>query len=93
MYDLRRLRSLCAIADHGSLTAAADALMFTQPAVSQHLAALEAEAFLVWPTFEAKRYARRLGRRLGLHKIRRRYRASVASRRAERTLNSQRSPD
>ena len=44
MYDLRRLRSLCAIADHGSLTAAADALDFTQPAVSQHLAALEAEA-------------------------------------------------
>jgi molybdate transport repressor ModE-like protein len=43
MYDLRRLRSLCAIADHGSLTAAADALQFTQPAVSQHLAALEAE--------------------------------------------------
>jgi DNA-binding transcriptional LysR family regulator len=43
MYDLRRLRSLCAIADHGSLTAAADALAFTQPAVSQHLAALEAE--------------------------------------------------
>jgi DNA-binding transcriptional LysR family regulator len=43
MYDLRRLRSLCAIADHGSLTAAAGALNFTQPAVSQHLAALEAE--------------------------------------------------
>jgi len=43
MYDLRRLRSLCAIADHGTLTAAADALTFTQPAVSQHLAALEAE--------------------------------------------------
>jgi molybdate transport repressor ModE-like protein len=43
MYDLRRLRSLCAIADHGSLTAAAEALTFTQPAVSQHLAALEAE--------------------------------------------------
>lgn len=43
MYDLRRLRSLCAIADHGSLTAAAGALTFTQPAVSQHLAALEAE--------------------------------------------------
>jgi DNA-binding transcriptional LysR family regulator len=43
MYELRRLRSLCAIADHGSLTAAADALTFTQPAVSQHLAALEAE--------------------------------------------------
>src|SRR5215218_2421942 len=43
MYDLRRLRSLCAIAEHGSLTAAADSLSFTQPAVSQHLAALEAE--------------------------------------------------
>jgi len=43
MYDLRRLRSLCAIADHGSLTSAAAALDFTQPAVSQHLAALEAE--------------------------------------------------
>jgi DNA-binding transcriptional LysR family regulator len=43
MYDLRRLRSLCAIADHGSLTGAAVALDFTQPAVSQHLAALEAE--------------------------------------------------
>ena len=38
-------------------------------------AALEAEAFLVWPTFEVKRYARRVGRRLGLHKVRRRYRA------------------
>jgi DNA-binding transcriptional LysR family regulator len=43
MYDVRRLRSLCAIADHGSLTAAADALDFTQPAISQHLTALEAE--------------------------------------------------
>jgi DNA-binding transcriptional LysR family regulator len=43
MYDVRRLRSLCAIADHGSLTGAADALDFTQPAISQHLAALEAE--------------------------------------------------
>src|SRR5215207_8643994 len=43
MYDIRRLRSLCAISDHGSLTGAAAALDFTQPAVSQHLAALEAE--------------------------------------------------
>jgi DNA-binding transcriptional LysR family regulator len=43
MYDVRRLRSLCAIADHGSLTGAAEALDFTQPAISQHLAALEAE--------------------------------------------------
>jgi lysyl-tRNA synthetase class 2 len=51
-------------------------------------AALEAEAFLVWPTFEAKRYARRLGRRLGLHKIRRRYRARVAGRRAQRSAGN-----
>jgi len=43
MYELRHLRSLCAIAEHGSVTAAAAALDFTQPAVSQHLAALEAE--------------------------------------------------
>src|SRR3954447_17123010 len=43
MYDVRRLRSLCAIADHGSLTGAAAALDFTQPAISQHLAALEDE--------------------------------------------------
>jgi lysyl-tRNA synthetase class 2 len=55
-------------------------------------AALEAEAFLVWPTFEAKRYARRLGRRLGLHKVRRRYRAYLRVRRAQRSLNSQQSP-
>jgi len=56
-------------------------------------AALEAEAFLVWPTFEAKRYARRAGRRLGLHKVRRRYRAHLADRRSQRALNSQRSTD
>src|SRR3954453_12300 len=43
MYDVRRLRSLCAIADAGSLTGAAAALDFTQPAISQHLAALAAE--------------------------------------------------
>ena len=30
------------------------------------IAALEAEAFLVWPRLEVKRYARRLGRALGL---------------------------
>jgi len=51
-------------------------------------AALEAEAFLVWPTFEAKRYARRVGRRLGLHKVRRRYRARVADRRARRSAGN-----
>jgi lysyl-tRNA synthetase, class II len=48
-------------------------------------AALEAEAFLVWPTLELKRYARRFGRRLGLHKVRRRYRAAVANRSANRS--------
>jgi lysyl-tRNA synthetase class 2 len=51
-------------------------------------AALEAEAFLVWPTFEAKRYARRLGRRLGLHKVRRRYRARMADRRSQRSTGN-----
>jgi lysyl-tRNA synthetase, class II len=33
-------------------------------------AALEAEAFLVWPSLEVKRYARRVGRVLRLHKVR-----------------------
>src|ERR1700722_6131457 len=51
-------------------------------------AALEAEAFLVWPTFEVKRYARRVGRRLGLHKVRRRYRARVADRRSARSTGN-----
>ncbi|HMD94563.1 MAG TPA: phosphatidylglycerol lysyltransferase domain-containing protein [Trebonia sp.] len=35
------------------------------------IAALEAEAFLVWPRLEVKRYARRVGRALGLGKLRR----------------------
>jgi lysyl-tRNA synthetase, class II len=34
------------------------------------MAALEAEAFLVWPKLEVKRYARRLARRLGFGKLR-----------------------
>jgi len=34
------------------------------------MAALEAEAFLVWPRLEVKRYARRLARALGLGKLR-----------------------
>ncbi len=34
------------------------------------LAALEAEAFLVWPRLEVKRYARRIGRALGLGRTR-----------------------
>jgi lysyl-tRNA synthetase, class II len=34
------------------------------------MAALEAEAFLVWPRLEVKRYARRIARRLGLGRLR-----------------------
>ncbi len=41
MVDLRRLRALRAVADHGTLAAAADALHLTPSAVSQQLAALE----------------------------------------------------
>jgi lysyl-tRNA synthetase class 2 len=39
------------------------------------VAALEAEAFLVWPTVEVRRIARRLARGLGLGKVRRQLRA------------------
>jgi lysyl-tRNA synthetase class 2 len=56
-------------------------------------AALEAEAFLVWPTLEVKRHARRLGRRLGLHKVRRRYRAAAADRRARASARTEESRD
>jgi DNA-binding transcriptional LysR family regulator len=42
--DLRRLRALRAVADHGTLAAAADSLHLTPSAVSQQLAALEREA-------------------------------------------------
>jgi lysyl-tRNA synthetase class 2 len=41
------------------------------------IAALEAEAFLVWPRLEVKRHARRVGRRLGLRRFRPRGRPSV----------------
>jgi lysyl-tRNA synthetase, class II len=40
------------------------------------LAAMEAEAFLVWPTLEVRRIARRTARRLGLGKVRRRLQAA-----------------
>lgn len=42
MLDLVRLRVLAAVAAHGSVTAAAEALHYTQPTVSHHLARLEA---------------------------------------------------
>lgn len=42
MLDLVRLRVLAAVAAHGSVTAAAKALHYTQPTVSHHLARLEA---------------------------------------------------
>jgi len=34
------------------------------------IAALEAEAFLVWPKLQVKRHARRIGRALGLDRLR-----------------------
>lgn len=42
MLDIVRLRVLAAVAAHGSVTAAAEALHYTQPTVSHHLARLEA---------------------------------------------------
>ncbi|HEX3390612.1 MAG TPA: LysR family transcriptional regulator [Streptosporangiaceae bacterium] len=43
MLDMRRLRILHAVSTHGSVTAAAAALGYSAPAVSQQLAALERE--------------------------------------------------
>ena len=44
MLDARRLEVLRAVAEHGSFSAAAEALSFTQPAVSKQIAALERQA-------------------------------------------------
>lgn len=43
MLDLNRLRVLAAVARHGSVTAAARELQYSQPSVSHHLARLEME--------------------------------------------------
>ncbi|MGH2874054.1 MAG: LysR family transcriptional regulator [Solirubrobacteraceae bacterium] len=43
MLDSRRLRVLCEVAKHGSFSAAAEALGYTQPAISRQIATLEAE--------------------------------------------------
>src|ERR1700730_12640166 len=43
MLNLNRLRILVEVAGHGSFSAAADAMSYTQSAVSQQIAALEAE--------------------------------------------------
>ena len=44
MLDVKQLRVLRAVAQHGSFSAAAEALSYTQPAVSQQIAALEKRA-------------------------------------------------
>ncbi|TMM08301.1 MAG: LysR family transcriptional regulator [Actinobacteria bacterium] len=43
MLDSRRLRVLCEVARHGSFSAAAESLGYTQPAISRQIATLEAE--------------------------------------------------
>src|SRR4051794_13153204 len=43
MQDPRRMLTFRAVAHHGSFSLAADALALSQPAVSQHVAALERE--------------------------------------------------
>ena len=44
MLDVKQLRVLKAVAEHGSFSAAAEALSYSQPAVSQQIAALEKQA-------------------------------------------------
>src|ERR671910_204743 len=44
MFDVKQLKVLKAVAEHGSFSAAADALAYTQPAISQQVAALEKRA-------------------------------------------------
>jgi DNA-binding transcriptional LysR family regulator len=58
MLDVRRLRVLHAVSEYGTVTAAAAALGYTAPAVSQQLAALERETGV--------RLTERAGRGIGL---------------------------
>jgi DNA-binding transcriptional LysR family regulator len=44
MFDVKQLKVLRAVAEHGSFSAAAGALSYTQPAISQQIAALEKRA-------------------------------------------------
>ncbi len=44
MLDVKQLRVLKAVSEHGSFSAAAESLSYTQPAVSQQIAALERQA-------------------------------------------------
>src|ERR671915_2503726 len=44
MLDVKQLRVLKAVAEHGSFPAAAEVLSYTQPAISQQVAALEKRA-------------------------------------------------
>jgi DNA-binding transcriptional LysR family regulator len=44
MLDVKQLRVLKAVAEHGSFSAAAEALSYTQPAISQQVATLEKHA-------------------------------------------------
>jgi DNA-binding transcriptional LysR family regulator len=47
MLDVRRLHVLCEVARHGSFSAAAASLGYTQPAVSRQVATLEAETGMI----------------------------------------------
>src|ERR1700743_1720444 len=58
MLEMRRLRVLHAVSAHGSVTAAAAALGYSAPAVSQQLAALEREVGM--------QLTQRAGRGIGL---------------------------
>src|SRR5262245_23760855 len=73
MLDITRLRVLAAVARHGSVTAAAQALNYAQPSISHHLARLEAET--------GSTLTRRVGRGIRLTEA-----GSVLAERAEEIL-------